>query len=182
MPLRQPRTLKPRPLPKIWLMTDPKLGEDLLNAIQRLPFGSGVVFRHYQLGAVERRALYNKVRRICVRRGHVLLLAGDTRTALRWHAYGAHGRIAGALSMPVHNAREVAQAKRLQAGLVFLSPLYATSSHAGARPLGPTRFTQLAKLAHPAKVIALGGMTRSQAAKWGEGCIHGWAAIDAFKR
>jgi thiamine-phosphate pyrophosphorylase len=180
MPRRQPLNL-----PKIWLMTDPRLGDGLLAAVQRLPAGSGVVFRHYQLGPLERKALYMQVRRICARRGHLLLLAGDPRLARRWSADGVHGRqpgMARCRSVPTHNAREIAQAKRLRADLIFLSPLHATSSHPYSRSLGPARFAQLAKLAFPTRVIALGGMTRAKAALWHGKLVHGWAAIDAFRK
>lgn len=172
-------------IPKIWLMTDPRLGEGLLAAIRRLPAGSGVVFRHYQLADHERRALFCKVRRICGRRGHVLLLAGTERQARNWHADGFHARLAGGNllhSAPVHNIHEISEARRFGAELVFLSPLYATHSHPGARPLGLNRFNQLGRLAHPAKVIALGGVTRNRALALDAQTVHGWAAIDAFRK
>jgi thiamine-phosphate pyrophosphorylase len=166
-------------------MTDPRLGERLLTAIQHLPAGSGVVFRHYQLAQGERRQLFAMVRRICRRRGHVLLLAGSERQAMHWHADGFHGRIAGRAmlqSAPVHDLREIAEAKRLGAALVFLSPLYATHSHPEARALGLARFNQLARLTNPAKVIALGGMTRNRARSLDAQRVNGWAAIDAFRK
>lgn len=166
-------------------MTDPRLADELLAAIQGLPTGSGVIFRHYQLKTTQRRRLFAKVRRICARRGHILLLAGDGATARAWHADGVHGQGRSVSlplhSAPVHNVREIAAAKRFGASILFLSPLRATQSHPGSRPLGPTRFQTLARMCQPAKVIALGGMSRAQAAKWPRSLVHGWAAIDAFK-
>jgi thiamine-phosphate pyrophosphorylase len=177
MPRRQPYKGF---IPKIWLMTDPRLGDALLAAVRKLPVGSGVIFRHYALPIDERRALFCQVRRICRQRGHRLLVAGEALHG----GDGVHGRIAmrraGLHSAPVHNAREIRQAQRLGADLMLLSPLYPTRSHPGASPLGLLRFAVLAKLAHPAKVIALGGMTRNR----GRGIVpklaYGWAAIDAF--
>lgn len=157
------------PFPKIWLMTDPRFGDRLLAAIQRLPVHSGVVFRHYQLAVDERRMLLAEVRRVCARRGHKLLVAGRD-----------HGRHKGANSAPVHNVFELKEAKRLGIGLLFVSPVYATRSHPHARPLGVKQFSQLAALARPAKVIALGGMTRNRARALNTRVAHGWAAIDAF--
>jgi thiamine-phosphate pyrophosphorylase len=151
-------------------MTDPRLGDGLLAAMQRLPMRSGVVFRHYQLPERERSALLVQVRRVCARRGHHLLVAGRD-----------HGRHKGAISAPVHGVRELGEAKRLRIGLLFVSPVYPTRSHPGARPLGPMQFRQLALLAKPAKVIALGGMTRNRARALNARICHGWAAIDAFK-
>jgi hypothetical protein len=43
-------------------------------------------------------------------------------------------------------------------------------------------FLRLAKLAGPKRIIALGGMTRQSANMLGPRMIHGWAAIDAFRK
>lgn len=182
MSARQPLR---KPIPRIWLMTDPRLGDRLFPAIRQLPRGSGVVFRHYELEAGQRRRLFAAVRRICRKRGHLILLAGEAAQARQWHADGFHARsigTCGALhSAPVHNAGEIAEAKKGGARILFLSPVRQTASHRGARPLGPARFRRLAALCKPATVIALGGMNRAQAAKWPRTIVHGWAAIDAFK-
>jgi thiamine-phosphate pyrophosphorylase len=179
MPHRQP--YKKRRLPKIWLMTDPRLDDCLLAAVRKLPMGSGVVFRHYQLPTDERLFLFRKIRRICRRRGHVLLLAGQSD----WAADGVHGRgrvhPTQILTMPVHNARELSKAHRMRADLVFLSPLFATRSHPGAQALGMFQFATLARLAAPAKVIALGGMTQNRAHTVTKRVAYGWAGIDAFR-
>jgi thiamine-phosphate pyrophosphorylase len=178
MPRRQ--TYKQK-LPKLWLMTDPRLDACLLAAVRKLPTGSGVIFRHYQLPAQERFRLYQKVRRICRQRGHVLLLAGSDA----WLSDGVHGQKrrspASVLSIAVHNAREIAAAHRQNADLMFLSPLFATRSHPEGLALGMTQFSRLARLVAPAKVIALGGMTRNKAQTITNRIAYGWAAIDAFK-
>lgn len=174
------------PLPKIWLMTDPRFGDELLDAICRLPFGSGVIFRHYALDEEQRYKLYRMVKRVCRRRRHVLLLAGDERHAIYWHADGFHQRSARSSklihSVAVHNAQELQQAKRLNADMVLVSPLFATSSHHGQRPLGRLAFNRLAAQAHNVKVIALGGVTRQKARSLNPRLIHGWAAIDTFRK
>ncbi|HMS22018.1 MAG TPA: thiamine phosphate synthase [Sphingorhabdus sp.] len=167
-------------------MTDPRLDDQLLAAIRRLPSGSGVIFRHYALETKQRRHLFARVRHICVQRGHILMLAGDARTARLWGADGVHGRGVSAkpllLSAPVHNPCEIERAKRHGAGIMFLSPLQKTRSHPGERALGALAFSRLARLCRPGLVIALGGMNRVEAAKWPQKMVHGWAAIDAFKR
>jgi thiamine-phosphate pyrophosphorylase len=179
MPRRQPNKNR---LPKLWLMTDARLGDGLLAAVCRLPRGSGVVFRHYDLAEAERRALFADVRRICRQRGHRLLVAGNDLRG----ADGVHGRKrsprAGLHSAPAHNQREIRAACRVGARLILLSPLYPTRSHPGVRALGLLRFAQLARLAHPAKVIALGGVTRNRARSIKASIAYGWAAIDAFRK
>ncbi len=178
MPHRQP--YKKRPLPKIWLMTDPRLGDGLKAAVRKLPFGSGVVFRHYQMPPAERLILFRQIQRICRQRGHLLVLAGQDD----WRAESVHGRgrirPAQLLTMPVHSLREIGDAQKLGADLMFLSPLYPTQSHPEAKSLGIMRFAALARLAAPAKVIALGGMTRNKARMIKHHVAYGWAGIDAF--
>jgi thiamine-phosphate pyrophosphorylase len=174
------------PLPKIWLMTDARFGDDLLPVIQRLPARSGVIFRHYHLDTQQRRKLFRQVLRICRRRGHRLLLAGDEQTALHWHADGFHQRSRGRTkllhSAPVHNTCEIARVKLSCPDLLFVSPLFLTNSHPGARPLGLLAFHRLVKMAGPANIIALGGMNRRNAPMLCPKLIDGWAAIDAFRK
>jgi thiamine-phosphate pyrophosphorylase len=172
-----------QPLPSLWLMTDERMGDRLWGALHRLPAGSGIVFRHYATRPKARRALFEQVRAIARRRRLILLLAGQPRDAIGWRADGVHGRgLAGygsaALlrSAPAHDRRELVHAVRGGADLVFLSPVFATRSHPGARALGRTRFRQLAQIC-PVPVIALGGMDAKYAASLG---AYGWAGIDAW--
>ncbi|HYJ52283.1 MAG TPA: thiamine phosphate synthase [Allosphingosinicella sp.] len=171
--------MRPRhPLPRLWLMTDERQGDRLLDAVTRLPEGAGVVFRHYGLGDVARRGLFDAVR--AAHRG-LLLLAGPAEQARAWGADGSHGRGAGEglRSAPVHNQGEIRAAERDGAAMVFLSPVYATRSHADAKPLGLARFAWLARrTALP--VIALGGMNLERGKRLASFGAYGWAGIDAW--
>jgi thiamine-phosphate pyrophosphorylase len=160
-------------------MTDERLGERLFEAMERLPKGAGMVFRHYSLPEPERRALFEQVKSQARRRGLMLLLAGPALQACSWGADGSHGRGGGPgfRSAPVHNRREIRAAERAGADLLFLSPIYPTRSHPGARPLGPQRFTLLARCTQ-LPVIALGGMNLSRAKRLRG--AHGWSAVDAW--
>ncbi len=176
------------PYPRVWLMTDPRFGGELLAAVQRLPFRSGVIFRHYNLDVQARHALFLRVKRICVRRGHRLLLAGTEQLARKWHADGFHNGTAprtqskGLLrTAPVHSPKEIARGKRIKADLLFLSPMFSTTSHKGARPLGRYRFMALASSCQATPVIALGGLNKQRGQSLNARCIYGWAGIDAFR-
>lgn len=154
MPRRQP-------LPRLWLMTDERQGEGLWEALERLPKGSGVIFRHYGLERTERRALFDRLLKVA-RRRRLLLLNG--------------GRNNG-LSASAHNLRELKTAERSGASFIFLSPAFATRTHPGARPLGPVRFGLIAGQAR-VPVIALGGVDARRARRLPH--IYGWAGIDAW--
>ena len=172
--------MRPRqPLPRLWLMTDERLGEGLFAALQRLPGGGGIVFRHYSLPEAERRALFEEVKALAHRRNQLLLLAGPAEQALAWGADGSHGRGPGhdLRSAPVHDLAEIRAAERDGADFLFLSPVFATRSHPGARPLGPARFNLLARRTK-LPVIALGGMNAIRARRLRE--AYGWAGIDAW--
>jgi thiamine-phosphate pyrophosphorylase len=77
----------------------------------------------------------------------------------------------------VHSLREIRQAERAGAELLFLSPVFPTRSHPEAKSLGRLRFALLARQTK-LPVVALGGMS-GQRAKALSGA-YGWAAIDAW--
>ena len=171
-----------QPLPDTWLMTDERLGGGLLDAVGRLPPGAGIVFRHYSLAAAERRTLFDRVRAAAAARGLLLLLAGPAAEARAWGADGSHGRGPGMglRSAPAHDLKEIRAAEAAGAGLVFLSPVFATRSHPGARPLGRLRFGLLAR-ATVLPVIALGGMDAARGQTLRALGAYGWAGIDAWR-
>ncbi len=181
--MRQGQGKSRRKVSGAWLMTDERVSEaDLLRAIARLPRGSGVIFRHYSLPDEARRALFRLVARAARRRHGIVLLAGNAKHARDWGADGHHGRAQGHTgfhSAPVHNHRELIEARRSGADVMLISPLFATRSHSGARPLGAHRFAALARAAH-VPVIALGGIRPRHAALVRSLGAQGYAAIDGL--
>lgn len=169
------------PLPKLWLMTDERQGESLWRAIERLPRGAGVVFRHYGLDRSARHALFRKVRQVARRRGLVLVFAGTPAEARALGADGVHGRAPGRVrylrTAPAHSVREIRSVERAGADLIFVSPVFATRSHPGAEALEPRGFARLARFAR-VPVIALGGMTPERMDELRGSGAYGWAAID----
>ncbi|MBC2664370.1 thiamine phosphate synthase [Novosphingobium flavum] len=182
MALRYSAVMPPRQtLPFLWLISDARNDHALERALAALPRGSGFVFRHYHLAPAARRVRFRALRRLCRARGIVTVWAGtafEARSLGAEGCYGAAARIGGGPALlrlaTAHSLREVAGARRADG--VLLSPVFATRSHPGARPLGPLRFLVIARQA-PLPVIALGGMTAR-----GSRRLPGfaWAAIDGL--
>ncbi|MET0249260.1 MAG: thiamine phosphate synthase [Sphingobium sp.] len=187
----RPRQRPYRALPTLWLMTDERVAEDrLIRGAGRLPRGSGIILRHHALPESARRALFDTLRRIAVRRGLILFVAGPVAQAAAWGASGSHGgrgiRRRGRdrplpFSMAVHDMRQLWAARRAGADLVFISPLFATRSHPGSRPLGAGRFAALARRAD-VPVMALGGVAPRHGRLIRALGASGFGAIDAFTR
>ncbi|HEX8382761.1 MAG TPA: thiamine phosphate synthase [Sphingomonas sp.] len=164
--------------PGQWLMTDERIGDALLPTLLALKPGSGVVFRHYALGARERRALFARVRRIARARGLVLVVARPERVG---RARGVHGTAKGRgiRTWPAHDRRQAIAGVRAGADLLFVSPVFPTRSHPGGRAIGAARAAAIGR-GLGVRVIALGGMTaRRFRGVRGLG-FAGWAGIDGF--
>ena len=170
-------------LPELWLLSDERNDAVLEDALERLPRGSGFIFRHYHLPPAGRRARFDALLRIVRRDGHLAILSGSAANARRWGADGLYGlpaRMRGAAGLlrlaTAHDLPELRAAERAGADAALLSPVFPTRSHGGARALGPLRFCLLASKAR-IPVIALGGMTRERARRldWPR-----WAAIDGL--
>jgi len=177
MPFRQP-------LADIWLVSDARNDEVLEQALDRLPAGSGLIYRHYHLDDASRVARFYTLRDRARALGHIVILADSAITAREWGADGIYGapralypQRADLLQLATaHDLTEVGLANRFGADAVLISPVFATNSHPGAKCLGKSRFRTLANHAQM-PVIALGGMTakRAQALNWPR-----WAAIDSL--
>ncbi len=133
---------------------------DVLGVVSGLPKGlCGVVFRHD--GVAGRAALARAVLRCCRARRLSMVAAGRP---LGLAGVGAHlrgGRRAGVCACPqyrtasAHGVGDIVRARRMGAAAVFVSPVFATASHAGSAALGQVRW---AALARGGGVLALGGI------------------------
>ena len=148
-------------LPDVWLITDERIGPELLQRIRRLPRGTGVLIRHHGLPPPERRALLRQVRTIAGSRGLVVL-------------DDAKGRVAR-----VHSMQELRRALPAGPDLLFLSPLFPTRTHPDWEPLGRMRAAALVRIAKQ-PVLALGGMDAGRFSHLKKLGFSGWGGIDAF--
>ena len=150
-------------MPPLWLFTDADRMPDVIAAVENLPQGlCGVVFRHDRVAG--REAVIRQVARICRARRLALVVAGRADTPPGVGRHLREGRRAVGpdarrdwLSASAHGPAGLVRARRAGAGLAFLSPVFATPSHPGARPLGVWRWAAMARRAR-LPVLALGGV------------------------
>jgi thiamine-phosphate pyrophosphorylase len=143
--LRAARDRRGRALPTLWLFADDARTPDLAARLAALPREVGLVLRSrdpVRLAALAVAA-----------RGRVASVT-DVQLALR-HGFGLHLSAAHLRSLPfgwrraafltaaAHDAAELRAARCLGPAIVFVSPVFATQSHAGARPLGVLRVARL---------------------------------------
>jgi thiamine-phosphate pyrophosphorylase len=172
--------------PRQWLMTDERMGEQLWTAIDRLPIKhAGIVFRHYQTPPHARAMLARRIADICHRRSLTLAVAADIELAQALAADLVHNPPEMPHGLPfsrsVHSLEEAERAKAEGAALVFVSPVYPTSSHPGRRPLYRPLALRIAKAAG-VPAIALGGMNSLKSARLEREGFYGWAGIDAWMK
>lgn len=176
------------PVPVLFLFTDRRLPDPValvrrLVARRALRGLLGVIVR----GTPDaRRSLAAALRPLCAAHGVALLVAGDVPArGVGLHLPGGRRprrRLPGRptlLTAAAHDAAALRRARRCGADLAFLSPVFPTASHPGARPLGPARFARLAG-GCGLPVAALGGVD-GRSARGLPRRTAGAGAIDAFR-
>lgn len=143
--------------PRQWLIVGEEGQGSLWHAAKKLPAGSGILL----LAKLDPKAR-RRLRHFARIRGLTIVLE-EPRTAAR-----------------VHNLRELTRARLRRAPLIFLSPLFPTSSHPHWIALPRMRAATLARLAKR-QAIALGGMNPKRHERIAALGLAGWAGISAFR-
>ncbi len=167
-------------------MTDDTLAVDWMEAVRTLPRGSAVVVRHREGRA--REALARLLRPVCRARGIRLLIGDDVKLAVRLRVDGVHlpeARMAkvgqaraqfGLVTVSAHDRAAVVRAGVLGADAVFVSPVFATASHAGRGGLGVVRFAAMSA-GSGCPVNALGGVDANSIGRLGGVRLAGVALV-----
>ena len=185
---RELNSAAPLGLPALILLSDRRRLADPVAAAARLPRGAAVILRHYD--APDRAELAYRLARTCRARGVALLVAGDGALAAAVGAAGLHlpeamigacatwrqRRPTWLITAAAHSLPALRRARVAGADAALLSPVFATTSHPGARPIGALLFARLVR-ASGMPVYALGGVNRATAPRLrGSGAV-GIAAI-----
>lgn len=176
-------------VPPMLFLTDPERTPRPWEIAERMPSGSGVIYRSF--GSADALETAQRLREVTIRRAMILLIGLDDGLAQRVSADGVHLperalSTAQALiarhgdwivTAAVHSTQAVSRAVGLDA--VLLSPIFAAGGASGVKPaLGLAALTQAAT--GPTRVIALGGITGANAAGLEKSGAYGLAAIGSL--
>ena len=183
-----------RYLPALLLFSDQQRLPDPTAALDRLPRGSGLIFRHYR--APGRAALASALVGRGRARGIKILIANDARLAASTRAAGLHlqearlgailplgsirQRKSAIVTIAAHSLRAVFMAARRGADAAVLGPVFPTASHPGSASLGSLRFARICRLS-PIPVYAIGGIGPETALKLKDSGAVGIAGIGAIR-
>jgi len=179
-------------LPDAFYFTDAARGANPLHIAERLPANTGIIFRHYT--APDRASLAGLLAHICRRRQIPLFVASDAALAVKIGATGCHlpqALIPRAssirrtfpqldISAACHSAQAAHKAQQFSVDMIFLSPIYPTRSHPGAKTLTPMQAARIATTAR-LPVFALGGITYSRLNQIKSQGFSGFGAIDLLE-
>lgn len=171
-------------IPSLYFLTDGARTPDPVASAERLPPGTGVIYRH--LGAPDLNSVSLALARICHRKGLVFLISSDPALARAVGADGVHWPEARAVrragfpieTMSAHSPAALRRAATLGMDAALLSPVLPTRSP-GKTPLGWRRAGHWARAAQ-LPVIALGGITAASARNLRGLGFAGLAGVDAF--
>ncbi len=177
-------------MPPLWFFTDAARLADPRGIVARLPKNlCGVVLRHDEVP--DRAALGRDLARLCRARGNVLVVAGDWKLARELHAglhlrggywrgggnFARHGKTL--VTSSAHDRAQVVRAARAGVDAIFVSPMFATASHPGARSLGLVRWLLVSSGFHGARLV-LGGVSVAKLRGIAVPQIFGLGAIGCF--
>ena len=170
--------------------------------LKNLPKETCIIFREYDLPSRERGELALKYIKIAKEFGYNFLVGKDFNLAVKIKSDGVHfsdNDLTKSLlkirysclknnlifSFALHNPKNLFFLGKLRPDIVFLSPVFKTSSHENKKPLGLFNYLKIAKIFN--KKIAknnffpLGGIDLQNLRRLNKINITGFGAIDFFK-
>lgn len=168
---------------------------DLFKIIKTLPKNTLIIFREYDLTEEKRQELAQKIILEAKKYKLKVLIGKSLRLALDLHADGVHfsdnDKIPLSLinkknfrknfifSYAAHNLHSILKAKNLKNDLTFISPIFKTNSHEGAKTFGLLNLRKIIlKVKKP--LHGLGGINLNNIKSIRSSGIAGFAGIEIF--
>lgn len=186
----------------LYFFTDRKKISDLNQVLKNLPKKTCIIFREYDLPKQEREELALKYFKIAKEFGHDFLVGKNFDLALKIKCDGVHfsdrdleksllniryscKKNKLIFSFALHDLKNLSYLRKLNPNMVFLSPIFKTSSHQNQRPLGIFNYIKIAKIFNQKiaknNFFPLGGINLQNLRRLNKINITGFGAIDFFK-
>jgi thiamine-phosphate pyrophosphorylase len=186
----------------LYFFIDRKKIHDLKQVLKNLPKKTCLIFREYDLPKQEREELALKYFKISKEFGHDFLVGKDINLAVKIKCDGVHfsdNDLTKSLlkirysckknklifSFALHNLKNLSYLRILSPDMVFLSPIFKTSSHQNQRPLGLFNYLKISKIFNQKisknNFFPLGGINLQNLRRLNKINITGFGAIDFFK-
>ncbi len=164
-----------------------------------MPQNSAFIFREYDLNQQKRQELAEKIFAICQEKSCKFLIGKDLELARKIEADGVHfsdldfvdgfdnaSVVAGfarkfTISLSCHSLQSVQKAQNSGADVIFLSPIFATKSHANAKTLDLENLAEACK-SSTKPIFALGGISEKNLASIAKCGARGFGGIEIFTR
>ena len=172
-------------LPNLWLFTDSLKTLKPIELSKRLPKKSGLVIRHYN--SKNKTIILKDILHIKKRRMFTVLISGKYKRGLnidgnhspQWASpVNNDNKIT---SMSFHHAKNLRKSINLKADIIFISPVFPSTSHKNKQCLGVIKLGLMARL-FKKHVIALGGINNKNITRLRSLPISGCAGIDVFTK
>ena len=146
---------------------------------------SGVIIRNYK--SKNKKNIIKDILNVKKRRMLTVLISGEYKRGLnidgnhfpQWANPITNGN--KITSMSFHHAKDLRKSINLKADLIFISPVFPSTSHKNKQCLGVIKLGLMARL-FKKNVIALGGINNKNISRLRSLPISGCAGIDMFKK
>jgi thiamine-phosphate pyrophosphorylase len=172
-----------RKLPNLWLFTDFTKTVNPVALSKNLPKNSGIVIRSY--GAKNKETIIRDILNMKKRRLFTVLISGKYKRHLSADGFhvpqwiNSKNKNKQIISMSVHSGKDVRKSINLKVDLIFISPVFKSTSHINNKNLGVVKLGLMAKL-FKRPTIALGGINNKNINRLKNLPISGCAGIDIF--
>ncbi len=190
-------------LPVSVLFTDRKKISDIKNTIKFLPKNSAIIIREYDLDKKNREIFALEISKIARVRGLKILIGKDIALAKKIKADGVHFSDSDKLplqflqkksfykkfifSFSCHNFKSVLKAQKIKSDMIFISPIFSTTSHLHAKNIGIRNLAEISLKTksnsyHEVNLYALGGISSANLLSVRKLGLSGFAAISLFSK
>ena len=177
---------------KLIYFSDIKSGHNFIEIISKLPQGSFFIYRQYQLDYNQRFQEANILIKYAIKYKIKFIIAKDIKLAKKVKAHGVHFsdkdnikshdlKMAKKdknfiISFAAHNIKTILKLKNYQIDLLFISPIFKTTSHPGQNNLGKIELIKILKIYK--NILPLGGINKKNINFIIKNKIIGFGAID----